>query len=105
MSAFVVTVGLLVGSENVTVMVSSLPNIASAPSGSATSIETISGPCFSPKLPSNGGDTAVDARDVVAACRLPLAFTVNLNTSTCGSAEPASIIVMTSVAGSAKKPA
>jgi len=73
MSAFVVTVGLLVGSENVTVMVSSLLNTASAPSGSATSIDVMDGPALVPKFPVRSGEVAIDASDVPAASlRFPL---------------------------------
>ena len=87
-------------------MVSSSPNTASAPSGSSATSEMIEGPALFPNVPSNGGDTAADTRDVVAAWRLPLAFSVNVNSPISGGVSrfSPSMMVMTSVDGLTKVP-
>ncbi len=55
--ALLVTGGVLVASENLTVMVSPFPNTASSiGSESAAFIDVISGPGFMPKFPVNAGD-------------------------------------------------
>ena len=83
MSSLVATVGMLVSSENVTVMVSpsvnpdASPSIA--PSGSSATNEVMVGPALTPNVPVNGGDSDVDADDPSAVCSSAVDFTSNLN--------------------------
>ena len=66
-STLVDTVGSLVGSLNLIEMVSSTEKTESESSGSSATNDFMKGPCLSPKVPINVGDSAVDTRDVSAA--------------------------------------
>ena len=101
----VATAGLLVASENLTVMVSPFENTASALSGSSALREVIAGPALSPKLPVNAGDVAVDGKDVADSFfRLPASSTVSVNTPICGFAVPISITVISNTDGLVHEP-
>jgi len=104
--ALFVTAGVLVASENLTVMVSPFENTASRTgSGSVALMDVMNGPALSPKLPSNGGDLEVDASDVSSwFLRLPLSFTVIVNTPSVGETPVESMMVITRADGLAQEP-
>ena len=115
-SAFVETRGLLVSSENVTIMASPSVNPTSSPvvrpSGSAACSNVIVGPGLAPKFPVSARDSSVEIKDEFSASlRFPLGRRVTVNTpvvgqakGTLGSQAPALTIVITRVAGSTKTP-
>ena len=91
--------GSLVSSENVTVMVSPLPNTPSAPSGSLATNDVMDGPTFKPNVPVNRGDSDVDGSEPSVARKSPSILTCKVNLSISGgkSRFSPSIIVMTRV--------
>ena len=66
----------------------------------------MNGPALSPKLPSNGGDSEVDARDVSASFLSPTTsfLTVIVNTPSVGEPSVESMIVITRTEGLAQEP-
>ena len=105
----VATAGVLVASENLTVMVSPFENTASRTgSGSAALIDVMNGPAFIPKLPARVGDSAVEAFDVSSSflSSTTIFLTVNVNppTPVVGDPPVESRMVITRTEGLAQEP-
>ncbi len=97
MFARVATAGWFVGSENLTVMVSSTENPAITVPGSAAVIDVMDGPAFlsAPKLPVSLGEREVETADVSSSfLRLPDVFTVNVRLLMAGGVAPVVLTIV-----------